>query len=112
MKKIHEILQQLDEGDELQRQAADLIRNLSGEVPKEFILVSQKPTEELLVSMATRTRHDFLLPSDPNNPFSMSDQARQSILSDMEQLHEEVVGRGFFKPSNASFYKIPGKTGP
>lgn len=121
MVSIESLLAQLEQGDETEKQAADLIRQLSGEMPKNYVLVSKKPTQALLVSMATRFRHDFMgstreevLEADKDNPFAsfaMSQQEKEYLLSTMTQLHEEVVGEGFYHPNLEQRYVKPkGKT--
>lgn len=53
-----------------------------------LVLVEINPPDGLLRSMAMRLRHDFgLLPEDH----------QKVILDDMRKLHEEVVGKGFYK---------------
>ena len=54
----------------------------------EKVTVPVKPSKALLSSMALRYRHDFgLLP----------ESHQEVILGMMAQLHEEVVGKGFYK---------------
>ena len=54
----------------------------------DLVVVEVNPPEGLLRSMAMRLRHDFgLLPEDQ----------QKVILGDMRKLHEEVVGKGFYK---------------
>lgn len=60
----------------------DLVGNI------DLILVSRNPPEGLLVSMAYRHRHDFGL---------LDESQQKIILGEMRQLHEEVVGLGFYK---------------
>ena len=52
------------------------------------VSIPVKPSKALLASMALRFRHDFgLLPK----------AHQEVVLSMMAQLHEEVVGKGFYK---------------
>lgn len=52
-------------------------------------------TDGLLASMALRYRHDFgILPADE----------QRTIMAIMRQIHEEVVGRGFYKPEHEEKY--------
>ncbi len=119
MIKIEELLVQLEQGDELQKQAADVIRQLSGDLPQNYILVSQKPSQGLLISMATRFRHDFMMPSReeiqqqnqqnqiPDSPFlafNMTQREKDNLLTSMNQLHEEMVREGFYQPSFENRY--------
>lgn len=54
----------------------------------EKVSIPVKPSKALLSSMALRHRHDFgLLP----------ETHQEVILGEMAQLHEEVVGKGFYK---------------
>lgn len=54
----------------------------------QIVTIPVEPSIELLTSMAYRHRHDF----------GLLDQAhQQSILEHMRQLHEEVVGKGFYR---------------
>jgi hypothetical protein len=81
-----------------------------------LILIPIKPTEALLESMAVRNDHSFCAPgwfgSDEeilaarkSEDFSVRLTATQTLTSTekknalitMRQLHEEVVGRGFYK---------------
>lgn len=76
-----------------------------------WVLVKTKPDEKLLISMATRYDHCFgisgicsdeeinkLRISQPlvGNCYLTSSE-KKAILSQMKQLHEEVVGTGFYK---------------
>lgn len=63
------------------------------DVPDTIAVVPTKPTDALLASMATRMRHDFGL-------LSADDQ--QHLLTVPRQLHEEVVGKGFYKAPEAT----------
>ncbi|WP_415912228.1 hypothetical protein [Neptuniibacter sp. QD37_11] len=59
------------------------------EQQKGTVKVDIEPSEALLTSMATRYRHDFGL---------LNEAHQKMILTEMRQLHEEVVGKGFHKP--------------
>jgi len=54
----------------------------------EKVSIPVKPSKSLLTSMALRYRHDFSL---------LPESYRDVILGMMEQIHEEVVGKGFYK---------------
>jgi hypothetical protein len=75
-----------------------------------YVLVPVKPSPGLLVSMATRYAHDFGLDADADeaNPSSFqmgytSDQ-RAGLLCIMGQLHQEVVGTGFYSEDREESY--------
>lgn len=52
-------------------------------------------SDGLLASMALRYRHDFgILPADE----------QRTIMAIMRQIHEEVVGKGFYKPEHEEKY--------
>lgn len=55
----------------------------------------EKPDPALLVSMAMRINHGFGL---------MDRMAQNSLLTDMSKVWEEIVGRGYYSPENASRY--------
>lgn len=65
-------------------------------VPEGYVLVPVEPTDGLLISMACRTRHDFGL---------LSRGMQESIMGSMKQIHEEVVGTGFYKLGKDAEYK-------
>lgn len=54
------------------------------------VLVEVEPDPALLASMAMRLRHDFGM---------MDERARESRMREMMQVHEEVVGKGFYHKS-------------
>ena len=51
-------------------------------------LVPVEPTEKLLASMAMRWDHSFGIMAEP---------AQQMLMRKMKQVHEEVVGDGFYQ---------------
>ena len=53
-------------------------------------------TDGLLASMALRYRHEFGI---------LSYQEQQTILAIMRQVHEEVVGNGFYAPVHEDNFK-------
>lgn len=63
------------------------------DVPDTIAVVPTEPTDALLASMATRMRHDFGL---------LSEDDQQYLLTEARQLHEEVVGKGFYKAPEVS----------
>ncbi len=83
---------------------------LFNKISKNYVIVPVKPPRSLLVSMAMREDHAFGM------GFGMSDEdiqkikdeepimanqyytsrERECMLSTMKQLHEEVVGKGFY----------------
>ena len=71
---------------------------------EQYVTVPVEPTPALLVSMAMRYRHDFGIDTDDSSPMScgLTDRERESILNTMRQIHEEVVGKGFYRPVSAS----------
>jgi hypothetical protein len=72
-------------------------------VPKGHVIVPVKPTDALLLSMAVRYDHGLGIPGYYDQEvFSASGithaQRLQAALTTMRQLHEEVVGEGFYRP--------------
>ncbi len=72
--------------------------------PPDTITIPIVPPRALLVSMATRRRHDYGIdrPTQPDGSDTliacgMTPQEREILLIEMAQLYEEVVGLGFFK---------------
>ena len=73
-----------------------------------FSLVPTTPTKELLNSMGLRYRHDFGLDRQEDSNMltcGVTDEERESIRTTMRQLHEEVVGTGFYHPSVKERYR-------
>jgi hypothetical protein len=54
-----------------------------------------EPDRALLASMAMRYRHDFGL---------LDKRAQESLISTMRQIHEEVVGKGFYSREQRERY--------
>jgi predicted nucleic acid-binding protein len=59
------------------------------------ITIPVEPDRALLASMAMRYRHDFGL---------LDKRAQESLISTMRQIHEEVVGKGFYSPQQRERY--------
>jgi len=78
----------------------------SREAPEGFAVVPVKPPRGLLVSMALRQNHAFMLDRDPADPLSagVDPSHREATLSSMAQLYEEVVGEGFYAPDKEARY--------
>ncbi len=73
-------------------------------IPDTHVIVPREPTDELLKSMAIRYDHGLGIPGyyDENpitgEPNEINHDARlKTVLGIMRQLHEEVVGEGFYK---------------
>lgn len=66
------------------------------QVPEGYALTPIEPADGLLISMACRGRHDFGL---------LSRGMQESIMGSMRQVHEEVVGAGFYNPDKEAEYK-------
>lgn len=64
-------------------------------MPEKFVTVPVEPDTALLASMAMRYRHDFGL---------MDASAQESIMRTMRQIHEEVVGTGFYSVEQRERY--------
>lgn len=76
-------------------------------------LVPVEPTPELLHSMAVRYDHGLGVPGYYDRPIFGGDgigHARrlEATITTMRQLHEEVVGTGFYKPSAAAAASVTG----
>lgn len=83
---------------------------------KDYAVIPVKPARELLLSMAFRENHAFGAPSyfnsdeeilkardDNSNPWlqlqakqTLTEAEKEGSIVTMRQLHEEVVGRGFY----------------
>ena len=61
------------------------------------------PPKGLLISMAVRYDHSFLMPSTFLNK---TIDSKNAVLTQMKQLYEEVSGNGFWKPENNDSYEI------
>lgn len=84
--------------------------------PDGYALVPVSPTDGLLASMALRYDHGVFMPADPRaSLLPVSEEARtrriNSIITTMRQLHEEVVGAGFYRPESEADYaaRLPTK---
>lgn len=69
----------------------------------EFVTIPVEPTEALLLSMAVRYDHGLAIPGYYDQGMfensKISHQQRlEGTIRTMRQLHEEVVGKGFYKP--------------
>ena len=64
-------------------------------VEGKLVSVPVEPDRALLASMAMRYRHDFGL---------LDKQTQESIMTTMMQLHEEVIGKGFYSPQQRERY--------
>lgn len=86
-----------DDAKELARTAAKNLRAFLSSPPLEdgVVRVPVEPSRGLLVSMAMRNDHGFGL---------LGANYQNSILEGMKQIHEEVVGTGFYKPERESEY--------
>ena len=71
-----------------------------------LVIVAVKPSRGLLVSMAVRWAHDFFVPNNNSCGIStgFSPSQRESLINSMSQLHEEVVGSGFWSIERDSDY--------
>ena len=68
-----------------------------------FAVIPKAPTDGLLSSMAMRHRHDFLLDKVPGSISSgVTPAEREQILNTMRNVHDEVVGEGFYNPIYSS----------
>ena len=63
---------------------------------KDNAIAPREPSDGLLVSMAMRNNHGFGL---------LSESAKASALIPMRQIHEEVVGIGFYRHDRDPKYK-------
>lgn len=78
-------------------------RRQDASLPKDHVIVPVKPADALLMSMAVRYDHGLGIPGYYDQElFSGSGithaQRLEAALTTMRQLHEEVVGKGFYKP--------------
>lgn len=75
-------------------------------VPDGYALVPVKPSRGLLVSMAIRQNHAFLIDLNPDDPLSpgVNPLFRENILASMAQLYEEAIGKGFHSPGRDHAY--------
>lgn len=100
---------------ELQMRLASQVPAVAHQVPEGMALVPVKPTRGLLISMAIRSDHALgipgyydemreHLPADHPMKSVTHAQRMQSTMNSMRQLHEEVVGTGFYKPEREASY--------
>lgn len=73
-------------------------------IPEGHVVVPVKPTDELLMSMAVRYDHGLGIPGYYDQELFAGSgithaQRLQGALTTMRQLHEEVVGKGFYRPN-------------
>ncbi len=78
-------------------------------IPEGYVLVPIKPTDGLLMSMAIRYDHGLGCPGYYDQPmFKQNDITHdmhlKSTLITMRQLHEEVVGTGFYSAEREQEY--------
>lgn len=80
---------------------------------KKTITVPLNPPRALLVSMAIRFDHAFLMKRQEMMPGTgifqgYTPEQRESLIRQMSQLYEEVIGTGFYKwdGSKDDLYKI------
>ena len=81
----------------------------------EAVIVDIEPSPGLLTSMAIRYDHGLGIPDYYNQPLNRPDYVDKyedwhsrkldSTIRTMRQLHEEVVGTGFYKPHKEDYYK-------
>ena len=72
-----------------------------------FVVVPKEPTKGKLISMAIRHNHAFLEPSQTINGMRIGGtppEYRENVLTSMRQLHEEVVGTGFWSEDRNDGY--------
>lgn len=87
--------------------AEEMIRRLHA---RGFTIVPIEASSGLLTSMALRYDHSLFMPAnEPDNmffPYTEEDRARKirATLSMMRQIHEEVVGIGFYQPEKEADY--------
>lgn len=93
-----------DLGHEL-KQASRIIAALDA---AGFSIVPKEPPPGLLISMAMRHNHAFLFAPQTVGGVRVGSgvppEYRENVLSSMRQLHEEVVGTGFWSPGRDAGY--------
>lgn len=67
------------------------------------VLIPSLPSDSLINSMCLRYNHAFCLPTKAENDehvlnTALTEKEKSNIRSTMNQLHEEVTLRGFYKP--------------
>jgi hypothetical protein len=88
--------------ERLAQEAADLLDKFERGQPaeldgKQVVCIPLEATPGLLMSMAIRDDHALGMPGYYDQPFVATKRV-ESALRRMSQLHEEVVGKGFYKP--------------
>lgn len=87
--------------------AEEMIRRLHA---RGFTVVPLEASSGLLASMALRYDHGLFMPAiDPDKmllPYTKEDRTRKihATISKMRQIHEEVVGTGFYRPEKEDHY--------
>lgn len=81
---------------------ANSYNKLSDSTPLYKYPFPPNPPQGLLVSMALRYDHAFLIPSSYSQQTIVT---KRVILTQMRQLYEEVSGNGFWKPENNESYE-------
>jgi hypothetical protein len=94
--------------ERLAEAAADILDKLERWQPaeldgKQVVCIPLEATPGLLMSMAIRDDHALGMPGYYDQPFVATEGVThakrvESALRKMSQLHEEVVGKGFYKP--------------
>lgn len=75
-----------------------------------FVMVPVEPTDELLMSMAVRYDHALAVPGYYDQPILARPgvthaKMLDATLTSMRQVHEEVVGTGFYSTETAPRYR-------
>jgi hypothetical protein len=85
---------------------ADKLKQTLLETAGPVAIIPVKPTPGLLNSMCMRYRHDFGILKEADEPMSsgVTEAERKSLQGTMRQLHEEVVGAGFYSVEQESEY--------
>ena len=89
----------------LERENSELLKQIGSmkDVADGFVVVPTEPSRELLMSMAIRFDHGLGCPGYYDSPMVSNGKSHQQRLEStiriMRQLHEEVVGRGFYSPN-------------
>jgi hypothetical protein len=74
----------------------ELCEKINAALSSDFAVLPREPTDGLLVSMALRLNHGFVLDSE---------QSRKIQVSSMRQVYEEISGEGFYKVEREQDYK-------
>jgi hypothetical protein len=70
-----------------------------------YTIVPVRPSDGLLVSMATRYDRTFGINAGNIYPGGYTPESRKRLLDKMKQVHEEVVGIGCYDPAREDYYK-------